>query len=899
MVVNNSLQNLHLDIQGRAQGVKPGGEAMEREITLYNRGDRRAQLEIGIEPGDARSEAVMRWHQFSVSDADLQLEPGAQKTITLSFVVPLQAEPGFYSYNVLLRSQHYPSEVIRRSQQLQVLPPEQETLRTEPRITLSPTTDSLHPYVLAPGTNFPLTITIENPSLRTDRFFVSCPDLPATWYTVQYPENDANVPGLVNRTNGLQLNPREIGEIQVMIHPPPFTRAGNYFPTLRVTASNRPELALLEIIYLTIPVEDRLFLSLSPDSRKLPAAEDWFEVLIQNPGNIERELELLAQDDEHKLRYLLTPERFSLPPGGAGIATLRPKARHRWRQLWRLRDQTITVGVAAQNLTVSEPPPTASSNGRGAIAPLQLPSPVTGTIHWKARRRWLFWLLVALLALGLLTTAAWLLWYFLVWRPSLRPQIASFATSQETYQESLSEEDEGLTLDWSITNAEQIEQLTLMAEGSADGSPTSRTYRLNQDGSPIPGELDPYCKIGEAESATSPVANLLRLQRRLTGRSPNTPLLQCRGVPPAGFVTQEGRYTFELQVYPQRPDGTASHPTAIKTLQNVTVGPPPPPKIRSLAATATEYSLLSAEAVVPRPEPSPQTAVPIVERSLQSTSPQTIPDLTETPPTQTIPPTIAPTPSPNPIPERRPPGPIRLNWDISNVEDIAQLKLVSLAPDGSENTEPVFFDFRNGIPFALQPYCQNQRNTLICTQVPTTATAVGNYVFHLTVIPTDGAGGEPIVASTATIPIKPPPPEILEFTLNGARVSDRPKQVFVINPARGSLDLQLRWQVRHANQVELLPAPGIVQTNTLTYTVSATPGSETITLRAVNELDEEVTQTVVVEKVGFGDPAAGTAVPGASGMQPGQPFLPPPPPPTIIPVPATPLPPAPIPPRAN
>ena len=173
---------------------------------------------------------------------------------------------------------------------------------------------------------------------------------------------------------------------------------------------------------------------------------------------------------------------------------------------------------------------------------------------------------------------------------------------------------------------------------------------------------------------------------------------------------------------------------------------------------------------------------------------------------------------------------------------------------------------------------------MICERVLTSATEVGEYVFYLTVIPKRDQGQGEIVESTATIPIKPPLPEIVSFALNGEEGDQRPKHVFTVNPARGSLDVVLTWQVENATEVELMPAPGIIKGNSLTYSISVTPGSETVTLRAVNELDEEVTRSIVIEKVGF-DPAQPVS-PAATNAEAGG-VLPPPP---VVPVPTVPIP---------
>lgn len=947
MAVTNSLRNLHLDIQGPTEGVKPGGEAIERQITLYNQGDLTADLELGIEPSDARSRALLNWYEFDKSDADLRLAPQDNIQVTLRFVAPLQAESGFYSYDVLLRSRQYPDDEIRRSQQLQVLPSDQETLRTEPRTVLSPETYSTAPLLLTPQTPLALSLTVENPSLRTDRFFVSCPDLSPEWFSVIYPESDTNLPGLVSNTDGLQLNPRETGIIQLNIHPPAHAPAGSYFPTLRIVSANSAERVMLEIIYFTIPLDDRLALGLSPDSRKLPAAEDFFDVTIHNMGNIERDILLTAYDEEHKLAYDIFPEHCVLRPGETQLANLRPRPKHRWRQLWRLRNQTIDFTVAGQNAVAPEAVALAQKAELAALAAIeqavaadlstlqpQLPATQVGQIYWKSRRRWLFWLLVAALALGLLTGTVLALWYVLFWRPSLRPQVAQFSTAQETYQESLTGNEPAIALDWDITNAKQISRLVLVVQQPASADPLEQYFPEDSERvgtSNALEDLEPFCTVGETEAANSVVANLLQIHRRLARRAPNTEVLRCRSVAPATLVTEEGSYSFELRVFSAaRGD---EHPITVRTL-DVVVGPPPPPQIQALAATATEFSVLPAGsegvslapaarpdpnevAVAPSPNqtpeptaglerldvPQPSDASAEAEAGLQPGAEAVETASNPTQPASTATPIAPVTPLPQGNGDRRPIGPIRLNWDIANVktiEDVAELKLSSLAPDGSENTEPVVFDFNAGMPAALAPYCLLQESVLSCRQVPTTATAVGDYVFHLTLTPTRQSGETPKTLSTPTIPIKPPPPQILAFAVNGELAITKPKQVLVVNPDLGSLDIELTWAVQHGIQTEILPAPGAVQGNALTYTVSAAPGSEMITLRVINELDEETTQTVIVEKVG---PAArspgGMTGPPLTGMPRVIEGLPPPPVPTIVPVPISPLPPAELPPRPN
>ena len=110
--------------------------------------------------------------------------------------------------------------------------------------------------------------------------------------------------------------------------------------------------------------------------------------------------------------------------------------------------------------------------------------------------------------------------------------------------------------------------------------------------------------------------------------------------------------------------------------------------------------------------------------------------------------------------------------------------------------------------------------------------------------------------STPTITIKPPIPEIVDFKVENESVQTKPQRVFVINPALGTLEVALSWEVENAAAVEILPVPGLIEDNEIRYTLSAAPGAEAIVLRAVNEIGEEVTQSVLIEKVEFVPEAA-------------------------------------------
>ncbi|MEM8614823.1 MAG: hypothetical protein AAGF93_22640, partial [Cyanobacteria bacterium P01_H01_bin.105] len=871
----STLQHLFLDIQGDNQGTKPGGEPIHRIITLHNRGDRAAYLELWVEASDQRSVGIVQWVSFDKSESDLTLAPHQSLDVTLTITAPLQAEAGFYGYDIRMRSSQYPGEEVRRNQQLHILPSDQEArLRSEPHLSITPVTDSEHPHILQSGDSLTLTLTVDNPSRRTDRFFLHCDNLPSDWVTIQYPESDVNIPGVVTFTDGLQLNPRESGQITMTIDPPPYSPAGSYYPTLRLTSRTRAEITLLKVVYFTLAADERLSIELMPKTLSIPLGNRYFEVILHNRGNINRQLVFQGWEPDRLLHYRLQPAAVQLAPGVETSLKLFINPRHWWQKIWRLRAQTIEFDLLVENL----------SNNNDYAPSLPHPLPI-GAVNLKARRRWLFWLLLLSTAttafLGLLALA----WHMFVWRPSLVPKIANFGTTQESYQEG---KPEPIAFNWEITNPKKIQQLVLTQDGT-EILQLSRIF-VDIDENFLPEQFDeksvstflypPLNEKGNCSLETninnpSPLQILLRVYRRARGLPANPQYLKCRTIVPVDFLTEEldstdseiaslrqpkeGIYEFKLQVLTgngQAREATAETENEItqgkwtslkrilglgepKTqqladksiLENVTVAAADPPEILQFESTESEYRTVSTLALL-----ADESSSPLLEESAADIDPQLIP--------------------------------IKLDWQISNPTDIRELRLTSLSPEGSENTKAVTYPFLHdednpsALPniLGLEEYCsflpvspdsQLGAQVLQCNSVPTQATQVGGYVFYLTIVTMDGNEESPILATTPKISVKPPAPTIVDFSVNGESVEQKPRHVYVLNPARGKIDIALNWDVKYAKEVELLPAPGKVIGNEIIYTLSAAPGAETITLRGVNELEEEVTQSVIIEKVGF------------------------------------------------
>ena len=896
MVVSNSLQNLRLDIQGSTLGAKSGSDSVERVITIQNRGSETASLELWLEPTDAQSAALRQWSLFDKSDAELLLAPDERIDVILSFLIPLQAEPGFYSYEIRLRSPQYPHEDIRRSQQLQVLPSPQEVrLRNEPKITLDPVTDSDQPYQLQAGETFAITVTVENPSRRTDRFFLSCSDLDDDWYSVIYPENTAIASGKLAYTDGLELNPGEQGSIRCQIHPPQHAPAGQYFPILQIRSKVRSELVLLKVVYFTLVVSDRLTAELAPNVQSLPSPDLYFQVAVFNQGNIQRQLWLNAWDVEHQLLYRFQPPEISLAPGAETVATLTVQPR-RWRhRIWRLRDREVDFEVLLDNLRLPPVDPTEETP-----RPPALPLPPTGKVLYKAQRRWLFRLLMLTLGLGGLFTLLWLIWEFFVWRPSLKPTIVEFSTPQETYKEA----GKPVVFNWEITNPERINRLVIsLKDGQVSGF-DEQPYGLNNpaiEGAFAPPDAAADNDFSEDESSDtiadesspqeSPIevllppelatANctlvetqagwlspLLRAYRWLLRWPVERQSLRCRVEQVPGLTAEnrtlleEGQYAFELEVFWQRqrdpnaptPDrrhrgsaprqlglGGRSAATTSETtrdrladravVSDIVIAPPDLPKILAFSPAAATYQVAGGD----RPSPATEAGT------------TTAPEI----------------------------APVLLNWTIANLTEIQAIQVVGFAPDGSVNAEPITFAFADGLPNELSTSCVESAVSLQCENVPTNATQVGEYIFYLRVIAERNGALEAIDDQAPMVAVTPLAPVITSFQVDGKDTLAEPRQVMIINPALGTLELLLTWEIENAVKVELFPAPGEIEGNSIVYKLSAAPGTEKIELRATNAAGENVTRSVVVEKIEASMPEL--AIPfGAPGQIPIVPLPPPP-----------------------
>ncbi len=915
-------KNLLIDVQGSNDGTKPGSTPIERIITIRNRGKLQATVDLWITPSDARSSPITRWCTFS-QKLPLHIASGSYQEIMLRFDVPQQAEPGFYNYDIFVQSNQYLGEQIQRAQQLRVLPSEQEAeLRNEPSFTLSPPTDSEQPYQLKAGATLEVKITVENHSKRVDRFFLSFPELDPLWFTVDYPENDMDVPGLMSRTEGLQLNPNESGEVTLTLHPLQYEPAGNYSSTIRLISANRDDLILLGIFYLNILPDDRLEVDLSPSSRKLPNAEKDFVLTLRNPGNIHRDLAIQVQDDDKVFRYTVEPETVQLAPSQQAEVLITPHVRKSWQRPWKGAGKTVQFRVNIENQI--------ADSEEDVTLPF-VPESLSGKLIWQKRPSWIRWLLIFLLILLMLTgafiLARWLL-RILVIEPRLQPQITEFTSTEPTYQFGTSNP----VLSWEITNYQNVEEVrltyserqhnndrkhgvVLVQDNASEGDMVlqikSGTGGIIENGQceiqdyqlpqwihfllPLYGrgrekfddlerldcslvaltdipELDPVTGIPALDPETETLGNEPQTNRDLNNAETLRPALPV------------GNYEVVLEIYVadtpsnEQSQGSSDNEDSVSSNDIVRPATDNPGELKEL--TEEKIPVIDITPADPPEIVYFYSKVPIYRQPNAG-----LPAVAEAgaEPSEGETATVSQSQYPD--------APVTLNWIINNPFDIETIEvtLIHIAPDGTIETPqiPAYSMGETGLPIGLEEQCQleNQRR-LICNDVPTEAEEPGEYTFTISLIMPPERNLDAIAQDTEPIQVFPLLPVITSFKVNGQEAREFPQQVHIVNPARGPINIALEWAVENRDDVtvELLPAPGIIENppegdeiNNMMYALSPSPGETTLTLQVTNSAGEVTSQAVVINVADFvpveGNPAQPQPVPSLPPELPAPPPL--------------------------
>jgi hypothetical protein len=855
------------------------GSVAKRQIIVKNTGNTRADVDIWISATDNKSDSLLSWCKFSEKNP-LSIEAKGSQEVTLNFHVPPHATPDLYNYEIIVEAEaQYPGKIYRRPQQLRVLTSQKDAeLVNEPAFNIQPVTNSAHPLTMQAGEQLVFTINVENRSKRVDRFYINCPELTNEWYTVHYPEDNLNFPGIVRESDGLELNPGCTGQITLNFHPPRYTLAGNYFPTINLISTNRGEdAAQLDVVYLQILADDKLSVQMRPLSRRIPLETGEFELEFINQGNIKREIGARAKDKDELFSYVLTPALVQIEPGEAQVVIVKAKPQKWWRRHWRSQGLTFNFDVELENVNIEQ------SKEKAPALPSTL---LQSTVVWQTHPRWLLWLLIllGLASIGGIGIAIWLN-YLNSQIPT--PKVVDFVTTDKEYQEG---KDKNIEINWQISHPNQVEKVTVIRLQS--NVETDRvSYLLPEQLTNNFGLENGVCQVDkklaseveqEKHGNKSWFPNILPQFFSKSKSEKTEDFLTCKTTIPNN--QKAGNYNFKIEVFPKN---NPEQPSSSQLTDTITVKPRDLPQIVNFNSTYPNYQ----EALKPLPQPTPTTVPNILNPSLKPTPffknqhrrqlpifdtnrvlltqrrdfisesikiPNSVVPAKKLPQSSNISQQSASQKSPNDLT----PAPILLNWEISNLKEVKELRIIGKAPDGSVNSvEKRYVLINNNLSADLKKFCQpqemlEQNQNLVCKNVPMDdARKAGDYIFTLLVIPKEG---EEVSKKTDTIkvqpkPVKPATPiNIVSFEVDGQEVNQNPKRVFRLNELAANASITLNWEVEDGKDIKVeLGAFGEVEKQgSRTYAISQRPSREIIRLKVTNKAGEVKTQQVVIETVG-------------------------------------------------
>ena len=140
-------------------------------------------------------------------------------------------------------------------------------------------------------------------------------------------------------------------------------------------------------------------------------------------------------------------------------------------------------------------------------------------------------------------------------------------------------------------------------------------------------------------------------------------------------------------------------------------------------------------------------------------------------------------------------------------------EVTGLSPEGALLTRPEVYDFSQGMPAVLQPFCTQTPVALDCRNIRTSARKPGTYQFEMVMSPKPGRGATPETATTKPVTIAPiPQPQILSFTSTqpvyqeisqaGVRVGS------TTSASAKQAEIRLNWAIANPNQVQSLQLTG-------------------------------------------------------------------------------------------
>jgi len=509
------------------------GSTVEICVTVSNQGDRSAVIDIYM---DEVSGAVYQWCE--AAQERLALSCGQSSEVVFRVAVPADARPDTYRFMLVVDApQHYPEDTpIQHQSNLTVSVPIQEVVKVnDPTFRILPRTSPETPQALQPGEGFQLILTVYNQSDRVDRFHVTLPDLEQKWFNIYYPEGIATV-GIINASDGLQLNPGDSGKITLVIKPPADTWAGVYTPTVKVHSANNPDLVLLDVVYIAVqPIYQFSFelVTIANRVRKEPAL---FDLQLDNQSNVVREFSFagICTDEPDLCTFSFAPQELKmLPKARARVSLEVTPTRKCSPRFFADRYVSFSVAIADKQdlpLFVNRHP---------------------GNFMVKSRPWWQFFLVV-LAFLGLFGLIIFIFWWFF-FRPPVEPEVLEFASEANSYAEV---EGEAIKLRWRIANYHTVQTITIVGR-SPDNKVISRsvTYDFSRG---IPLELREFCAIER--------------------------VLICQNVPTD--ARKAGSYIFEMSILPKVRTST---PLFSAKTSSILIAPIPTPQVLQLNSAQPTY----------------------------------------------------------------------------------------------------------------------------------------------------------------------------------------------------------------------------------------------------------------------------------------------------------------------
>lgn len=149
--------------------------------------------------------------------------------------------------------------------------------------------------------------------------------------------------------------------------------------------------------------------------------------------------------------------------------------------------------------------------------------------------------------------------------------------------------------------------------------------------------------------------------------------------------------------------------------------------------------------------------------------------------------------------------PATVDWQIAHPNQIQTLELRTYTDEGLLVGEPAVYDFAEGVPVALLPYCATVGTRLTCTGVPTGIRQPGQYRSELTLLAQERLDIPPKTATSSLIRIDSlPRPTVVELAPTQVIYSEAGTQVTGprVPPAVTEAGVRLSWIINNPQTLQ-------------------------------------------------------------------------------------------------